>query len=70
VTQTTEHYATATSSGLERDARHHNADATNDPGQIALGVIIGRTLNSSTSSFIASHRYWSSRNCCFPVKPH
>jgi MFS family permease len=43
VTQTTEHYATATSSGLERDARHHNADATNDPGQIALGVIIGRT---------------------------
>ncbi|NIY76278.1 MHS family MFS transporter [Thalassospira sp. HF15] len=43
MTQTTEHYATATSSGLERDARHHNADATNDPGQIALGVIIGRT---------------------------
>ncbi|WP_417829340.1 MFS transporter [Thalassospira sp.] len=41
--QTTEHYATATSSGLERDARHHNADATTDPGQIALGVIIGRT---------------------------
>ncbi|WP_033069355.1 MFS transporter [Thalassospira australica] len=41
--QTTENYATATSSGLERDARHHNADATNDPGQIALGVIIGRT---------------------------
>ncbi|HAI32603.1 MAG TPA: MFS transporter [Thalassospira sp.] len=28
---------------MERDARHHNADATNDPGQIALGVIIGRT---------------------------
>lgn len=43
MTQTTEHYATATSSGLERDARHNNADATNDPGQIALGVIIGRT---------------------------
>jgi len=43
VNQTTENYATATSSGLERDARHHNADATNDPGQIALGVIIGRT---------------------------
>ena len=43
MTQTTENYATATSSGLERDARHHNADATNDPGQIALGVIIGRT---------------------------
>ncbi|MBX2830034.1 MAG: MFS transporter [Rhodospirillales bacterium] len=41
--QTPENYATATSSGLERDARHHNADATNDPGQIALGVIIGRT---------------------------
>lgn len=41
--QTIENYATATSSGLERDARAHNADATNDPGQIALGVIIGRT---------------------------
>lgn len=41
--QTTENYATATSSGLERDARHHNAGATTDPGQIALGVIIGRT---------------------------
>ncbi|MCC9626037.1 MFS transporter [Thalassospira sp. MA62] len=39
----TDNYATASSTGLERDARHHNADAQNDPGQIALGVIIGRT---------------------------
>ncbi|WP_417805997.1 MFS transporter [Thalassospira lucentensis] len=41
--QATEHYATATSSGLERDARQQSAGDVNDPGQIALGVIIGRT---------------------------
>lgn len=43
VNQATEHYATATSSGLERDARQQSAGDVNDPGQIALGVIIGRT---------------------------
>ncbi|RCK23848.1 MFS transporter [Thalassospira lucentensis] len=41
--QTTENYATATSSGLERDARQQSAGDAHDPGQIALGVIIGRT---------------------------
>ena len=34
--------ATPTSSGLERDARSINHDGAVDPGQIALGVIIGR----------------------------
>ena len=43
VNQTTENYATATSSGLERDARQQYAGDAHDPGQIALGVIIGRT---------------------------
>ncbi|AVA19852.1 MFS transporter [Rhizobium sp. LEGMi198b] len=32
-----------TSSGLERDARNMHARATVDPGNIAIGVIIGRT---------------------------
>tara|TARA_R110000868_G_scaffold165328_6_gene398749 strand:- start:328792 stop:330132 length:1341 start_codon:yes stop_codon:yes gene_type:complete len=43
VTQSTQSYATSTSSGLERDARQHSAGTINDPGQIALGVIIGRS---------------------------
>ena len=43
MTQSTHSLATSTSSGLERDARQHSAGTVNDPGQIALGVIIGRS---------------------------
>ena len=54
---------TPSSESLERDAAAlHTGHGKVDAGEIAIGVIIGRTSEFSTSLFMPSPRWWFSRN--------